>query len=89
VDEVATIHKSTFSVIGSTVTDIDEMFTVNLSTAQYEAAKWRLIKDMLDNDIEQYLVWPDTNPVNYPKAEDWQGWCLTIVNGNPVYVACY
>lgn len=50
-----------------------------------------IIKDAQDRDTftvadleEQYSVWPDT----YTAPSDWKGWCLQIINGREVPVAC-
>lgn len=50
-----------------------------------EAAKYKFIEEILDEDIEQYMVWQDTS--TYPKGS-WKGWCLTYVNKKPVPVVC-
>ena len=45
----------------------------------YEETRYRMINSILDEDIEQFLVWPDTSP-----PAGWRGFCL---NGRK-YVLC-
>lgn len=42
------------------------------------------IFDIADDDMEEYMVWPDTTTV----PQNWDGWCLEIINNNNVPVAC-
>lgn len=48
-----------------------------------EQTKLQFINEILDDAIEQYMVWPGTSPV-----PGWKGWCLGTVNGKQIAVAC-
>jgi hypothetical protein len=80
-DNIGTIWKSTttefmrYEVDGSTT-------EFSLSTRTVEAIKLSLLNEMIDKDIEQYLVFPGTSTTN------WKGWCLRMINNNPVPVPC-
>lgn len=50
----------------------------------FNEIKTRNINEVLDKDVEQYLVWPSSSA---PDAT-WKGWCSEIINGNLVPVAC-
>lgn len=69
VDAISTIYNSTYTIHGSTqmVRDI----------------KLRWINEVLDNDIEQYMVWPSTTC-----PADWKGWGLQVINGKNVPIPC-
>lgn len=45
--------------------------------------KMTVLNEVMDKDMEQYIVWPGTSP---PKG--WLGWCQKIINGRPVPVPC-
>lgn len=44
-----------------------------------EQSRRHAFDSVLDNDIEQFMVWPDTNP-----AQGWKGWCLDAIQKIPV-----
>ena len=46
-------------------------------------SKIEFINNVLDSDIEQYLVWPSTSA---PK--DWDGWCMEKINGKDIPISC-
>lgn len=48
-----------------------------------KTAKYKLIEEVLDNDVEQYMVWPSTDcPFG------WKGWGNKVINGNNVPSVC-
>lgn len=49
-------------------------------------AKIDFINEVLDNDVEQYMVWGDTTTL--PAPGSWKGWCLSYVNKKPVPIIC-
>ena len=49
-------------------------------------AKRNFINEVLDGDIEQYMVWGDTTTL--PVKGTWKGWCLSYINKKPVPIAC-
>lgn len=74
------IENSTYVVKKSTWT-IEEY--TNLVIKQ---AKINFLNEVLNNDIEQYLVWGDTTTL--PTNGTWKGWCLSYVNKKPVPIDC-
>ena len=50
-----------------------------------ETVKLRITNEILDEDIEQYLVWPDTTTM---PVDGWRGWCLVEVNGTWIPGLC-
>lgn len=51
-----------------------------------QRAKIDFINDVLDSDVEQYMVWGDTT--TFPVKGTWKGWCLSYINKNPVPIVC-
>ena len=71
---------STWTVKGTTWTLGDFLkFTVDETRSQ-------IINEILDQDVEEYLVWPSTTI--YPTYGTWQGWCLKLVNGKYIPGSC-
>ena len=66
-----TIKRSTVTISEYTKMIVDE-------------TKLRLINEVLDKDVEQYMVWGGT--VAPPGG--WLGWCSEIKNGNIVPIVC-
>lgn len=84
---IATISSFTYNVDGTTTTNWNIQDTswpmtdfINLIR---DETRLRDTNKILDDDIEEYLVWPDTSP-----PAGWQGWCLKQINENPVPVTC-
>lgn len=50
----------------------------------YQEGRLRAINEVLDNDIEQFMVWPATGPCPI----GWKGWGSKIVNGKVVAAVC-
>ena len=48
-----------------------------------EQAKYQFINEIIDKDVEQYMVW---NGTDCPSG--WKGWGSKIINGNTVPVTC-
>lgn len=49
-----------------------------------DLTKLNVINEIMDKDMEQFLVWPDTNPV-----AGWQGFCGQVApNGTLIAVFC-
>lgn len=66
-----TIHAYNFDVSISTYKVFDATYTIQAySQMVSEEAKFRALDKVLDQ-IEIYMVWPDTSP-----AQGWKGWCL-------------
>jgi len=59
-------------------------YTVSYSTEDWDNTSDYLINQILDQDVEQYLVLPST----YDFTGNWKGWCDSIVNGNHVPIIC-
>jgi len=69
VDAIATVYNSTYTVKGS--------------TQIINNAKNHWVNEILDNDLEQYMVWPSaTCPIG------WKGWGLKVINGHNVPIEC-
>lgn len=56
------------------------------NAALVEDAKLKLINQILDEDVEEYMVFPATSTVGMIEA--WKGWCLSVVNGKNVSIVC-
>lgn len=55
----------------------------NLLDSYMEVVKYKLVDKILNQDIEQYLVWPST-----VAPAGWKGWCLDKINGKDVPIVC-
>lgn len=72
------------SLDGSTTTVRQSSWTLNAYNAMLlDEAKQRWISEVVDHDIEIYMVWPSTN-----SPSGWKGWCSHLVNGNVVAIPC-
>lgn len=81
------VNGRVYELIGSTWTVKNSSWTIESYTQKVlDQTKLKLINEIMDSDIEQYMVWPDTT--TYPTANEWKGWCLKIINGNKVPIAC-
>lgn len=74
---VYTVNNSCWTVKQATWT------VKNLLELYTESLKTRIVNKILDQDIEQYLVWPSTTA-----PRDWKGWCLDRINGKDVPITC-
>ena len=54
-----------------------------MASNQELSDKITAVNEVLDKDIEQYLVWPGPSSI-----AGWKGWCLTYINGKPVPTIC-
>lgn len=78
------VYGSIFKVNGSTWNIISSSWTLeNYTNMLLDEAKQRWIGEVLDKDIEQYLVFPSSTC-----PPGWQGWGLQTINNKPVAVPC-
>lgn len=78
------VYGYTWTMQGSSYSVVATSWSLrDYSNLLLEQAKLQFINEVIDKDVEQYMVWPGTDA---PKG--WQGWCLKTINGNPVPVVC-
>lgn len=72
------------SLDGSTTTVKQSSWTLtDYNTMLLDETKQRWINEVMDHDIEQYMVWVDSNcPVG------WKGWASKMINGVVVPIPC-
>lgn len=52
-----------------------------------EETKYHVLNEVMDQDMEQYVVWPSSSTTGLVGAP-WTGWCNSVVNGNDVPIPC-
>lgn len=77
-DTAVKVSSTTWKLQRSTVTI--EAYTKMV----VEETKLRIMNEILDKDVEQYMVWSgSTTPDG-----GWKGWCSDIINGKLVPIVC-